>query len=427
MKNENTNFYEALEELGKAYGIPKDKLNEKIQQALLSAYKKEKKGMENLNVVINDEKRTVKVYQQKTVVQIQQKKVVSEVLDPQTEISLEDAQKIRRTIKPGIFLDIVRSKQVVEDVENTETEISVEDAQKINRGYKLGDTVNFVLNPESEVSCDEVNRKYTVGDKIDVELKMKDFSRDGAMSARGVIIQMVREADRERLAKEYENKREEIVTATVVKVDPQTGNATVDTGTSEAVLLKSEQIPGETFEVGDRIKVFIMEVNKPEPKSTNEKSDRKTSRVPIVTLSRTHPGLVKRLFELEIPEIEKGTVVIKDISREAGSRTKIAVESRDPNVDPIGACIGNKSSRLSNILNELGGEKIDIIKYSENPAEYISAALSPATIRSVTLDGERSCRVIVDPGQLSLAIGKEGQNARLAARLTKYKIDIKTE
>ena len=179
------------------------------------------------------------------------------------------------------------------------------------------------------------------------------------------------------------------------------------------MLLKGEQIPGEEFEVGEHIKVFVMEVK-------NE------IKGPIVTLSRTHFGLVKRLFELEVPEIQDGTVVIKGIAREAGSRTKMAVESRDENVDPVGACIGNRGGRISSILNELHGEKIDIVKYSEQPEEYVLAALSPASVKSVAMDGERSCRVIVAPDQLSLAIGKEGQNARLAARLTGYKIDIKT-
>ena len=179
-----------------------------------------------------------------------------------------------------------------------------------------------------------------------------------------------------------------------------------------ATLLKSEQIPEETFTEGDRIKVFVMEV-------------KRESRGPIVTLSRTHPGLVKRLFELEVPEIQDGTVIIKNITREAGSRSKMSVESRDENVDPIGACIGNKGMRIAGIVEELRGEKIDIIKYSEDPAEYIKAALAPATVKEVVLDGERSCRVTVDSDQLSLAIGKEGQNVRLAARLTGFKIDIK--
>lgn len=213
--------------------------------------------------------------------------------------------------------------------------------------------------------------------------------------------------------KEYESKREEVISATVLRIDPTNGNVIVDTGTSEAVLLKGEQIPGEEFTVGQHIKVFVMEVK-------NE------IKGPIVTLSRTHPGLVKRLFELEVPEIQDGTVVIRGVSREAGSRTKISVESRDASVDPVGACIGNRGSRISEIIRELGGEKIDVVRYSEKPEEYVSAALSPAEVKSVEMDGERSCKVIVAPDQLSLSIGKEGQNARLAARLTGYKIDIKT-
>ena len=216
------------------------------------------------------------------------------------------------------------------------------------------------------------------------------------------------------LIKEYESKREEIITAVVQKVDPTTGNVTVDTGTSFATLLKGEQIPGEEFEPGDHVKVFVMEV-------------RKESRGPLVTLSRTHPGMVKRLFELEVPEIQDGSVVIRGIIREAGSRTKMAVESRDDNIDPIGACIGNRGTRINDIVDELRGEKIDVIRFSEDPVEYIREALSPAEIERVILDDEHSARVIVRPDQLSLAIGKEGQNARLAARLTGYKIDIKTQ
>ena len=187
----------------------------------------------------------------------------------------------------------------------------------------------------------------------------------------------------------------------------------LETGTSYAVLVKGEQIPGETFTVGDKIKVFITEVSK-------------ESRGPLVTLSRIHPGLVRRMFELEIPEIADGVVIVKGVAREAGSRTKIAVMSREPDVDPVGACIGAHGVRIAGIVDELRGEKIDIVKYSESPEEYVASALAPATVNSVEMTGERSCRVIVDADQLSLAIGKEGQNARLAARLTGIKIDIKS-
>ena len=203
--------------------------------------------------------------------------------------------------------------------------------------------------------------------------------------------------------------------ATVIsKIDPESGNVVLDTGTGRAVLLKSEQIPGESFMVGDKIKVFVMEVNK-------------EARGPIVTLSRVHPGLVRRMFELEIPEIADGIVIVKGVSREAGSRTKVSVYSREPDVDPVGACIGNHGARIGSIIEELRGEKVDIVKYSEKPEEYIAAALAPAEVISVVMTADRACRVQVEPDQLSLAIGKEGQNARLAARLTGCKIDIKAE
>ena len=228
-----------------------------------------------------------------------------------------------------------------------------------------------------------------------------------------MIIQAIRDAERERQTREYEEKREEIITAIVDKVDTTNGNLILDTGTGYATLIHQEQIPGEHHEVGDRIKVFISEVK------TGE------TRGPIVTLSRVHPHFVKRLFELEIPEIQDGTIVIKGVSREAGSRTKIAVESRDENVDAIGSCIGKNGMRIAAILAELGNEKVDIIKYSENLPEFVAEALSPAKVVSVEMDGERSCKVTVTPDQLSLAIGKEGQNAKLVAKLTGCKIDIK--
>lgn len=331
----------ALEDLEREKHISKEYMLERIEAALVSAYKHEN-GNANVRVEISEEKSEIRVYQQFT--------VVEEVTDPVAEISLEDAKK--------------RSK------------------------------------------------KYVLGDTVEVELKPKNFRRLSAQAAKQVIIQGIREEERKHVRSEYETKREEIVTAQVVKVDDSDGSVVVDTGTSEAVLIKDEQIPGETFAVGDRIKVYISEV-------------RSESRGPIVILSRTHPSLVKRLFELEIPEIADGTVIIKGICREAGSRTKIAVMSTDENVDAVGSCIGSRGSRISAILDELRGEKIDIVKYSEDPAEYISAALAPATVNEVYMEEERSAKVYVDSEQLSLAIGKEGQNARLAARLTGYKIDIK--
>ena len=258
-----------------------------------------------------------------------------------------------------------------------------------------------------------LSRRHKLGGVVETELKTKDFRRLSAQAGKQMIVQAIRTAERERQTREYEEKREEIITAIVDKVDTTNGNLILDTGTGYATLLREEQIPGERYDVGDRIKVFVSEVKSGE------------TRGPIVTLSRVHPHFVKRLFELEVPEIADGTIVIKGVAREAGSRTKIAVWSRDPDVDAIGACIGNRGMRIDAILRELNGEKIDIILYSEDPAAYVSEALSPAKVISVEEDGERSCRVRVAPDQLSLAIGKEGQNARLAARLTGYKIDIK--
>ncbi len=258
-----------------------------------------------------------------------------------------------------------------------------------------------------------LSRRHKLGGVVETELKTKDFRRLSATLGKQMIIQAIRDAERERQTREYEQKREEIITAVVDKVDMTNGNLILDTGTGYATLLKSEQIPGEVHDVGDRIKVFISEVKSGE------------TRGPLVTLSRVHPHFVKRLFELQIPEIQAGTVVVKGVSREAGSRTKIAVFSNDPNVDAVSACIGEHGMRISAILEELGQEKVDIVKYSEDITEYVKSALSPAKVYSVVLEAERSCKVTVAQDQLSLAIGKEGQNAKLVARLTGCKIDIK--
>lgn len=273
-----------------------------------------------------------------------------------------------------------------------------------------------VVDPICEISLSDakaLSRRNKLGGMVETELKTKNFRRFSAQTGSQMIIQAIRTAEREKQTKEYEDKREEIITAVVDKVDMISGNLILDTGTGYATLLKSEQIPGETHDVGDRIKVFISEVK------TGE------TRGPIVTLSRTHPNFVKRLFELEIPEIQDGTILVKGVAREAGSRTKIAVWSTDENVDPVGSCIGRNGMRINAILDELSGERIDIIRYSESIEEYVAEALSPARVISVVMDGERSCRVTVAPDQLSLAIGKEGQNAKLVARLTGCKIDIK--
>lgn len=283
------------------------------------------------------------------------------------------------------------NKTVVEAVEDTENEISLEDALKVSKKAKIGSQVSIKLDP------------------------MK-FGRVAAQSAKQSIKHDIKEFERERLLAAYQGKEHECVSATVLKVEPATGNAVLTVDKNEAYLVKSEQIPGEVLKEGDIIKVYVVGIVNPE-------------RRPSVRISRTHRDLVKRLFELEVPEIYDGTVEVKAISREAGSRSKIAVWSKDENVDAIGACIGPRRGRIQSIVKELKGEKIDIIPYSEDDAEFIAAALSPADVISVTLaeDGSRSCTVVVPDNQLSLAIGNKGQNAKLAARLTGYKIDIGPE
>ncbi|MGF0006244.1 transcription termination factor NusA [Eubacteriales bacterium SGI.150] len=288
------------------------------------------------------------------------------------------------------------------------------------RMYIKKDVVETVDNPAVEISLEEAREKLPhaqLGDVVRIEVKTKNFGRIAAQTARQVIIQGIREAERGMVYDEFNSKEHEILTGIVTRIDPRSGAASLRIGSgseiTEAFLAPGEQVRGEAIREGDRLKVYVVEV-------------RRSTRGPQVLISRTHPGLVKRLFELEIPEIYDGTVEVKSIAREAGSRTKIAVWSADENVDPIGACVGPGGQRVGNIVEELHGEKVDIIKYSDDSAAYVAAALSPADVVSVDLfpDG-KSCRVIVPDDQLSLAIGKEGQNARLAAKLTGFKIDIK--
>ena len=283
-------------------------------------------------------------------------------------------------------------KEIVEEVENPGTEISLEEARRLSAKNELGGVVNL---PVENV----------------------EFGRIAAGNGKQVIIQGLREAEHGMIYDEWGSKQHEILTGTVVRIDPRNGNVILKIGSgnesTEAVLTQNEQVSGETLTEGQMVKVYLVEV-------------RRTTRGPQVLISRTHPGLVKRLFEREAPEIYDGTVEIRSIAREAGNRTKMAVWSEDENIDPIGACVGPRGQRVNASVEELRGEKIDIIKYSEDPAEYIAAALAPADVLEVRLASEgKACRVIVPDDQLSLAIGKEGQNARLAARLTSYKIDIK--
>jgi len=263
----------------------------------------------------------------------------------------------------------------------------------------------------------EVARKIDVNaeenDMIEVEVTPKKFGRIAAQAAKQVVVQRIKEAERGIIFEEYYNKEGDIVSGIVQRYEKK--NVIIDLGKAEAILSYPEQVYVEEYKLNDRLKVYVVEV-------------KKTTKGPQIMVSRTHPMLVKRLFELEVPEIHDGIVEIKGIAREAGSRTKIAVFSRDENVDPVGACVGHKGIRVQAVVDEIRGEKIDIIKWSANPAEYISSSLSPAKVLRVDVnESEKSARVIVPDYQLSLAIGKEGQNARLAARLTGWKIDIKSE
>ena len=349
----NSEFFNALEQLEKEKGIPVDYMLERVEQALLNAYKRytdkrDNESMDNVFVDLDREEKSIRMFVRKVVV-------------AQDELYSMD-------------------------------QLSVDEAA----AYKD--------NPK-------------IGDIIDIDIPTKKLSRIAAQTAKQVIVQGIREAERGMVISEFESKEHEILNGVVARIDPRSGTAYLDVVSggekSEAVLAASEQVRGEVLTEGQRLKVYLIEV-------------RRGTRGPQVVVSRTHPGLVKRLFELEVPEIHSGIVEVKSIAREAGNRTKIAVVSHDENVDPIGACVGTRGARVANITGELNGEKIDIIKWNEDMAQFVSAALAPADVINATMQADnKSCRVIVPDDQLSLAIGKEGQNARLAARLTGYKIDIK--
>lgn len=269
---------------------------------------------------------------------------------------------------------------------------------------------------ETEMSLEEaqeLNPRYVAGDIIETEVTPKNFGRIAAQNAKQVVVQRIREAERGQVYERFQSRNQDIVTGIIERQENR--NVYIDLGKVEAVLTPNEQIPGEIYQYHDRMKTFIVEV-------------KRSAKGPQIVVSRTHPGLLKRLFELEVPEIHDGIVEIKSVAREPGMRSKISVYTADENVDPVGACVGHKGMRVQTIVNELRGEKIDIVKYSEDPAQYVANALSPAKVVSTNInEAEKICRVVVPDYQLSLAIGKEGQNARLAAKLTGWKIDIKSE
>lgn len=332
-------LFNLLDEIEAEKGISKDVVLDALESALISAYKKNYGAVHDIDVKF-DKDGGIKIYARKT---------------------------------------------VVEEVENRESEILLEDAQKINPEYQVGDIVEREVTPAS-------------------------FGRIAAQTARQVVFQRLREAEREKMVDEYTDLENSIASAVVRKIDRR--NVILEIDGTESVLMPNEQVKHDNYKVGERYKVFVVEV----ADSVNG--------VHLV-VSRSHPGLVKSLFELEVPEISQGIIDFKGISREAGSRSKIAVSSKMPNVDPVGTCIGAKGMRVQNVINELRGEKIDIIQYSDVPEEFISNAVSPADVVSIEVDEEEhTCKVVVPESQLSLAIGREGQNVRLAARLTGWKIDL---
>lgn len=346
--NMGAEIFAALKGLEKERGIPVAFMVDRITQALLAAYKKDKDGFTD-NVVID-------------------------------------------LTESGFHMFV--QKEVVEEVENTATQIQIEAAKKTSPKAQLGDIINE-------------------------DIRTQNFGRIAAQTAKQVIIQGIREAERGMVFDTFSSREHEILTGSVLRVDNNTGDMTVRIGSgsdrTDAYLSYSEQIRGEDYREGDLIRVYVVEV-------------RRSTRGPQVIVSRTHPGFVKRLFELNVPEIESGEVEIMSIAREAGSRTKLAVRSNEENIEPVGACVGNRGARVGAVVDELHGEKMDIVVWTEDPCEFVASALSPADVISVTpMAGAKACRVIVPDDQLSLAIGKEGQNARLAARLTGYKIDIKPE
>ncbi len=342
----NKDFFAALEDLEKEKGIPQSVFLEALENALVSACKKQYVGTVGaVEIRLNPERGTIDFFTVKT--------VVDEVIDRENEISLEDAKNIKKS-------------------------------------YKLGDKVTEKFVP-------------------------KDFTRIAAQTAKQVILQKIHETERDAAMNEFSNKEGELLMGVIRKIDAKNVYVEIGKGQIEGVMLPADQVPGEKYNVNDKLKVFVKRV-----KSGFHGAQ--------VLVSRSAPGLVKKLFEEEVPEIKQGTVIIKEISREAGARTKMAIYSEDERIDAIGACVGNKGARVNAVVEELRGEKIDIIPWSENPLEFIAKALSPAKVISVTqMEAERTAMAVVPDDKLSLAIGKDGQNARLAVRLTGWKIDVKSQ
>ncbi len=358
-------FLKALDNIVEEKGIDKEVVLEAMELALTSAYKKNY-GKSNSKVVINRETGDIKVYSYLTVVDDDKPDDYSDNFEVD-----EDGNEIE------------------EDIFNPETEIKLSDARREDKTLNIGDT-------------------------IDTEVTPKDFGRVAASTAKQVVVQKMREAERNSIMDEYGDKQDELLIGTVALED--TDNYFIDLGRTNGILPKKDIIPGEKIEMGSQIKVYVSKVDN-------------SGKNLLILLSRSHYGFVKRLFELEIPEFSDGSLLLYSVARDPGNRSKIAVYSENPNIDPIGACIGEKGSRIARIIEELHGEKIDVVRYDKDPAIFIQNALSPAKNLTVAITDEKKCEamVIADKDNFSLAIGRKGQNARLASRLTKYKIDIKTQ
>ena len=323
-------------------------------------------------------------------------------------------------IEPELLYQAVEDALVAAYKKNSNTNQNVRVDMNKETGeihvYAQRTVVEGVPVDETEMTVQEaqaIDPRYLAGDIVETEVTPKNFGRIAAQNAKQVVVQRIREAERGQVYERFQSRNQDIVTGIIERQENK--NVYIDLGKVEAVLTPNEQIPGEIYQYHDRMKTFIVEV-------------KRSAKGPQIVVSRTHPGLLKRLFELEVPEIHDGIVEIKSVAREPGMRSKISVYTADENVDPVGACVGHKGMRVQTIVNELRGEKIDIVKYSEDPAQYVANALSPAKVVSTNVnEAEKICRVVVPDYQLSLAIGKEGQNARLAAKLTGWKIDMKSE
>ena len=389
-------FKKALDNIVKEKDIDPEIVYSAMELALTSAYKKNFNSKTNVKVLFDRETGEIKVYSYLTVVPD----------DKMTKEEYEDALFEKYALDENLDTKEETVEETTEEVEGEEVKEEKEEKEQIS-----------FFNPETEIKVSEakkIDKTLEIGDTIDTEVTPKDFGRVAASTAKQVVVQKIREAERNSIMEEFGDKQDELLIGTVALED--TDNYFIDLGRTNGILPKKDCIPGEKIEMGSQIKVYVSKVDN-------------TGKNMLILLSRTHYGFVKRLFELEIPEINDGTVMIYSVARDAGNRSKVAVYSENPNVDPIGACIGEKGSRIARIINELHGEKLDVVKYDTDPAKFIENALSPAKELTVAVTDPKKLEamVIADGDNFSLAIGKKGQNARLATRLTKFKkIDIKT-